>query len=70
LPFEDVFVSGGLERICWKIGILNLGFLDSEDVRLMLSEPPNHYWQTRAQGIDVKAADFHFLVFGFDCCFY
>jgi hypothetical protein len=59
LPFEDVFVPGVVKRICRKIGILNLGFLDSEDVQLMFSEPPKHYGQTSTQGIDVKAADFH-----------
>lgn len=59
LAFEGVFVGGIFKGFVGEIDVLNLGFLEGEDVGLMLFEPIEDYRQAGTEGIDVEAGDFH-----------
>ena len=46
----------GLQR---KQGVINLGFLQAEQIRLLVLKPTEHLIQSRANGIHVPGGDLH-----------
>ena len=59
LPMIHSLISQIVKYFNGKVFILHLGFLQSNDVGLMLIDDRRNLVQSRADAVDIKSNDFH-----------